>query len=1114
VAAEWALDRRITDAAEKDSETWENLTYLCDVIGPRLTGSTNLRRANDWAATLMQKYGLVNVHQEPWELAEGWQRGPATARIVEPDNGRSVSLTSWGWYPGTKGAVQGDVVIVKADNTKDLAAYQGKLKAAIVLVGAPRRLLPLTELDKPEGSPVAAYVEAPGRNRTQLAAFYRELNAFLFKEGAVAALVDAGKPFSLLFTTGSWQGKDRPSAINLLPVASVAHDHYELLYRLAARPAPARTRLEIDIQNRFLPGPVIAHNTVGEIRGGGRPEEVVVVAAHLDSWDLGQGAMDNGAGTAIVLETARILARCGTAPRRTVRFILFTGEEQGLHGSRAYVEQHKAEMPNISACLVLDTGTGKVTGVGSRSRPGLRLLLESELGALKKLGVKNFAAGFTEGSDHASFDKAGVPGFALAQEVAGYRLAHHSQADTLDRAEKPKLVQCAQVMALSAMRIANLDRLLPRETKDKDPKAEYLELDDLDKMVHVSDARIAPDGKSIACIVTRVNLGKNRHDSELVLVDVASGKERTLTFERDSVDQPRWSPSGDRLAFLAKSTDSKTQVFVLPMNGGEARRVTDADNGVLQYAWKPDGSDLAYVTPDDAPNKNDIDKHKDAFEVGNNDFLTNAAPTPAHLWLISAEGDDPRRLTSGSWGLSTSPPPGPASSPICWTPDGKSIVFVRQESPHDGNSDQTTVQVSDVASGKMRGLTGRKLFESFAQISPKGDQVAYVYPRDDDYNNVNDIYLSPTSGGPGRNLTRALDRNFYQAEWFPDGQSVLVGANDGTRVSFWVQPLNGPARKLDLGAVNPEANFGLDASISSSGAIAFVGAEAHRPSELYYLESPAAKPRRLTDFNKFATERVLGKVESFAWKGPDGFDEDGVLTFPPRFTPDKKYPLVLVIHGGPTGASLENFEAFSQLLAGRGYIVFEPNYRGSDNRGNAYQRAITNDAGDGPGRDVMSGLAALRQRGYIDEKRIAVSGWSYGGFMTAWLIGHYHDWKTAVVGAAVTDHDDQYNLSDGNVLERYSFGGSPWTGNRAKAYRDQSPITYARDIKTPTLILAATGDSRVPITQSYRLYHALQDNNVPVRFVAYPVTGHYPSDPIRVKDLYERWIGWLDEYLR
>jgi hypothetical protein len=473
-----ALDRKVLAEVKAGSEVLANLTYLCDEIGPRLTGSKNLRRANDWAAEKMKAYGLTEVHQEAWSLPEGWERGSASLRLLEPDNGVRLTVASAAWTPGADGKVQADVVALKATTSRELAEYKGKLKGAVVLSRPPYKLLPSAELDGPSGAlsnPIAP--DGPGRRNTEEArAFFRELSDFLKKEEAAAILSDSGKPFGLLDMTGGFDGKDRPSAVNRTPRLFVAHNHYEMLYRLATR-KEGRTRVELEVSNKFVAGPIAVYNTVGEIRGAEKPDEVVVVGAHLDSWDLGQGATDNGTGTAVVLEAARALVKSGVKPRRTIRFVLFTGEEQGLHGSKAYVEKHKDELARISACLVHDTGTGKITGVDAGHRPVLQPLLAREFAALKELGVSDFQARFIGGSDHASFDRAGVPGLMFRQEVAGYRLNHHSQMDLLDRAVEANLVQGAQVMAVAALRLADLDGLLPRdkaEPKDaaKDPNKE------------------------------------------------------------------------------------------------------------------------------------------------------------------------------------------------------------------------------------------------------------------------------------------------------------------------------------------------------------------------------------------------------------------------------------------------------------------------------------------------------------------------------------------------------------------------------------------------------------------------------------------------------------------
>jgi dipeptidyl aminopeptidase/acylaminoacyl peptidase len=660
-----------------------------------------------------------------------------------------------------------------------------------------------------------------------------------------------------------------------------------------------------------------------------------------------------------------------------------------------------------------------------------------------------------------------------------------------------------------------------------------IDVEDVANIVRFYDPQLAPDGKSIAYVVSRPNARDARYDRALVLVDVATGRQRQLTYDRRGISNPRWSPSGDRLAFLdsapaepeqgqpelasaanaALGRVPKYQVFVMPMSGGEAHRVTYAAEDVEQFAWSPDGTRIAYVVADENPRRKDIEKHNDAFEVGDNDYLATEQLMPSHVWLVSADGGRARRLTSGAWSLPKGAPPSSPASPLSWSPDGQSILIVQQATPNWGDSDQVTVATLNVASGEVRKLTTHKAFEGYPVYSPDGRWISYGYSRDGDPNNESEVFLTDSAGGDGRDLTWRLDRNVVRAVWTPDSQSLILAAHDGARVQLWLQPRNGGAMRIDLGDLDPAWGFWVDLSVAKEGGVAFTASTPTHPNEIYYLP-PRGGLRRLTGFNQEIAGRALGRSEEFKWQGPDGTAEDGVLVYPPDFKVGQKYPLVLVIHGGPQSASTMGFAALPQLLAAHGYVVFSPNYRGSDNLGNAYQRAIVNDAGEGPGQDVMAGIEALEQLGFIDPTRIAVSGWSYGGYMTSWLTSHYHIWKAAVAGAAVNDFIHAYALTDFNVTTRYIFGGPPWSPPLLQAYRDQSPITYASQITTPTLIMSDTGDARVPITQSYLMYHALKDHGVTVQFIAYPVPGHFPSDPVRTSDVYRRWVDWIDRYLR
>ncbi len=483
-ASEW--DRMIVAEIKTRSEIMKNLEYLSDQIGGRLTGSKNLERANNWTADRMKSYGLENVRLEPWEIPVGWQRGKASMKIIEPATGISLLVASAGWTPGTNGKVTAEVVVLKARTKAELASYKGKLKNAVVLVSAPTNVKPITdlnygpppgptllpkkddtkkeELKKVEPKKTEKKIDEQLIRAEMLQPPATAIMEFLKEEGVACICTDAGKPHGLLITTGGWPA-DRAAAEARLPRLFVAHEHYALLYRLGTRP-DAVTKVEVEIENTFIPGPITVYNTVGEVRGAEKPDEFVLIGAHLDSWELATGTTDNGTGSCVVLETARViaqLAKQGQRPKRTIRFVLFTGEEQGLHGSKQYVIRHRDEMPKHSVAMVHDTGTGKVYGFGLHGRKQALAVLEPQLVSLTKFqGWKGLDLGGVGGTDHLSFLPVGVPGFACRQDIDEYRLTHHTQSDTFDKAKEPNLIQGAQVLAITATRIANLPELLPR----------------------------------------------------------------------------------------------------------------------------------------------------------------------------------------------------------------------------------------------------------------------------------------------------------------------------------------------------------------------------------------------------------------------------------------------------------------------------------------------------------------------------------------------------------------------------------------------------------------------------------------------------------------------------
>lgn len=643
--------------------------------------------------------------------------------------------------------------------------------------------------------------------------------------------------------------------------------------------------------------------------------------------------------------------------------------------------------------------------------------------------------------------------------------------------------------------------------------ARPIDFSDLRKIVSISEPQISPDGARIVFMRAHSDYSKDRRDSQLMLFDVKRRTMRPLTFDRRGVSSPRWSPDGTRIAFLApakhdEKSDEQDQIFVLRLDGGEAQKISDAPQGVDNYAWSPDGRTFAYITQDENPHKKQIEQHLDAFEVGDNDYLHQREEMPAHLWTLAATGGSAHRLTSGSWSLEVFDPTQP--SDVSWSPDGKKIAITRFPTPLVGDSLGTVIDIVDARTGKRTRLTHNDGLEGSAEFAPEGNAISYVRNTNGDAANGNAVYVTHLGGGTGVDVHAKIDRSINGALWAPDGKSLWLFGQNGEHNAAWYVSANGSkVRPVALGGVS----VSMPSEPAKNGAIAFVGSTTAHPGELYYLASPSAKPERLTDENAAVDKLDLGRVIPVRWRN-DGYAEDGIVTLPPHYDAHRAYPLVLVVHGGPQAASTASWSSQNQVFAGHGYIVFNPNYRGSTNLGDKYQHAISRDAGAGPGRDVMAGIATVEKAYKIDRSRIAVTGWSYGGYMTSWMTGHYHIWKAAVAGAALNDWFDDYNDAFYVHTDEPYFGGSPWDPKYTAMWRAQSPIAYAQDIKTPTLIMGDIGDNNVTITNSFKMYHALKDNGVRVEFVAYPVHGHFPSDPVRSEDVMKRWLGWVDKYLQ
>ena len=435
----------------------DDLAYLTDVIGPRLTGSAGLRRSVEWATRRFREDGVDSVWTEPVRLGPGWERGPFELHMTAPYH-RQLVGASWGWTPGTDGPREGDLVYVDARSLADFRArFAGHLAGKWVMIRPPgvvrqRYAPPITPA---ESALVDARRKAHAQPVTAEEVELRRNIVALLRADDVAGIVrDAERPEGRLLMSGG------PDGIYPFPYIVVPHETYATFHRLIAR--GERVAISADISNRFTE-PMQVENVVAEIRGSELPQQMVILGAHLDSWDLGTGATDNAAGVAAVMGAARVLKQSGVRPRRTVRFVLFTGEEQGLYGGDAYVRAHASELPGVQAVLVLDNGASRIDGMSLQGHGEYAAAWRALFAPIRELGPFTVRPRNKGASDHRAFIARGVPGFNYDQEEGrGYDETYHNELDTFDHAWPREMQQAATVMAVHAHALANLPGLLPR----------------------------------------------------------------------------------------------------------------------------------------------------------------------------------------------------------------------------------------------------------------------------------------------------------------------------------------------------------------------------------------------------------------------------------------------------------------------------------------------------------------------------------------------------------------------------------------------------------------------------------------------------------------------------
>jgi dipeptidyl aminopeptidase/acylaminoacyl peptidase len=616
----------------------------------------------------------------------------------------------------------------------------------------------------------------------------------------------------------------------------------------------------------------------------------------------------------------------------------------------------------------------------------------------------------------------------------------------------------------------------------------------------------SPDARWVAYTeVTPVAEGERSEMVTQIFLARADGSRRfQLTRAEKSSTAPSFSPDGRYVYFLSDRS-GKTNLYRVPVEGGEAEMLTDVKGSLGEYKVAPDGKSIAYAGYEPPADLEKAHKEKRDFRV------VDADPENQVVYVIPAEANDEgkrdaKKIFEAKYHVAS----------FDWAPDGKTIAFEHWPAPLADNWTKGDIAEVEVATGKVTDLPRTPAAESKPHYSPDGRYLEFSKTSEPvRWAADSHIALLNRATGELRLLPDTFDQQPAVLGWTADSKSLIFLEAKGTRSELYTMPVDGPPKTLYF----PERGVvGASAVLNMSGThVGFSYESATVPPEAYFLALDGGRPMRVSRANDDLAKPTLGETKVIRWKSKDGLEVEGLLTLPVGYEPGKKYPLILNIHGGPTGVFAETFIGrFSvypiAAFASRGYAVLRPNIRGSGGYGKEFRYADMADWGGKDFEDEMTGVDYVISTGIADPDHLAVMGWSYGGFMTSWVVTHTNRFKAAVVGAGVTNLWSFTGTSDiPGFLPDY-FEGEPW--DQFNNFTAHSPITFVKNVKTPTLILHGEADIRVPTSQGYEFYHALKNLGVTTKMVVYPRTPHGPREPKFILDIAQRNIDWVEEYAR
>lgn len=621
----------------------------------------------------------------------------------------------------------------------------------------------------------------------------------------------------------------------------------------------------------------------------------------------------------------------------------------------------------------------------------------------------------------------------------------------------------------------------------------------------VASVTISTDGTRVAWAQSQAVMAAEQSEwiSQIWLARADGSDRIQLTRHEKGSRSPSFSPDGRWVYFLSARPE-KTNVWRIPAGGGEAEMLTDWKGAIGAYAVSPCGKWIAFTGVEESAGEEKAKKEKRDFRV------VDENPKNHSLWLIPAEPAadgkrTPRKAASGPFHIGA----------FDWSPDSRRIAFEHQPTPSADDWTKGDLSEVEVESGKPTTLAATPAAETAPRYSPDGRWIALlasgVPPR---WPGQLRIALLPRGGGERRLLPETADERPALVGWTADSSAVLYSESRGTRRAVHAMTLDGASRVIHA----PAKGIVQSESVNRAGThLGFAAESSDEAPEAFVLRLAGGAPVRVSRANADLPQPPMGETRVIRWKAKDGLEIEGLLTWPLGYQNGKKYPLILNIHGGPAGVFSEGFLGKGGLyplasFSARGWFVLRPNPRGSGGYGSKFRFANVNDWGGKDYEDLMAGVDHVIAQGLADPDHMAVMGWSYGGFMTSWVITQTRRFKAAVIGAPVTNLWSFTGTSDiVGFLPDY-FAGEPW--DNFEGFRRHSPLAHVKGVTTPALILHGEADVRVPISQGYEYYNALKRQGATAKMVVYPRAPHGPQEPKFQLDIMRRHIDWIDKYAR